>query len=192
MTEATVDADLARSRARRGELEANWAEGERDGVRTATRARARAATRGSGTGTRASRRSSGGASTRERSRASSRRSCAPRGRTGSSATHLLGPAPSRCSAAVYYNVASRTAPKTATIQPPLLAWAWRIAVGDPADEPRIAPHHEWLAANRDLDGDGLLWLVQPDESGLDSSPKFDPVWGRRAHARPRLPLLVGQ
>ena len=24
--------------------------------------------------------------------------------------------------------------------------------------------------------------MQPDESGLDSSPKFDPVWGRRAHA----------
>ena len=35
---------------------------------------------------------------------------------------------------------------TETIQPPLLAWAWRIAVGDPAEEPRIAAHHEWLAA----------------------------------------------
>jgi hypothetical protein len=82
-----------------------------------------------------------------------------------------------------YNIASRDAPNTATIQPPLLAWAWRIAVGDPAEEPRIAAHHRWLEANRDLDGDGLLWIVQPDESGLDSSPKFDPVWGRRAHAR---------
>ncbi len=81
-----------------------------------------------------------------------------------------------------YNIASRDAPNTATIQPPLLAWAWRIAVGDPAEEPRIAAHHRWLEANRDLDGDGLLWIVQPDESGLDSSPKFDPVWGRRAHA----------
>ena len=27
--------------------------------------------------------------------------------------------------------------------------------------------------------------MQPDESGLDSSPKFDPVWGRRAHAQTR-------
>ena len=36
------------------------------------------------------------------------------------------------------------AQKTSTIQPPLLAWAWRIAVGDPAAEPRIAAHHEWL------------------------------------------------
>ena len=41
--------------------------------------------------------------------------------------------------------------------------------------------------NRDLDGDGLLWIVQPDESGLDSSPKFDAIWGRRAHAHLRLP-----
>jgi hypothetical protein len=93
---------------------------------------------------------------------------------------------------VYYNVASRSAEMTSTIQPPLLAWAWRIAVGDPAREPRIRDHHRWLQANRDLDGDGLLWLVQPDESGLDSSPKYDPVWGWRAHARWGFPLLVGR
>jgi hypothetical protein len=93
---------------------------------------------------------------------------------------------------LYYNVASRSAPMTGTIQPPLLAWAWRIAVGDPAAEPRILRHHEWLVANRDLDRDGLLWLVQPDESGLDSSPKFDPVWGRRAHARLGFPFLVAR
>ncbi len=93
---------------------------------------------------------------------------------------------------LYYNVASRSAPMTGTIQPPLLAWAWRIAVGDPSDEPRIAGHHEWLRANRDLDGDGLLWLVQPDESGLDSSPKYDPEWGWRAHARLGFPLLVAR
>jgi hypothetical protein len=90
----------------------------------------------------------------------------------------------------FYNVHGRHSPMTETIQPPLLAWAWRIAVGDPAAEPRIVAHHEWLAANRDLDGDGLLWIVQPDESGLDSSPKFDPVWGWRAHARPGFPCLV--
>jgi hypothetical protein len=91
--------------------------------------------------------------------------------------------PVSLSRSVYYNVASRSAPMTSTIQPPLLAWAWRIAVGDPAAEPAIRRHHEWLAAHRDLEGDGLLWIVQPDESGLDDSPKFDPVWGRRAHAR---------
>jgi mannosylglycerate hydrolase MGH1-like protein len=92
----------------------------------------------------------------------------------------------------YYNVERRSSFMTGTIQPPLLAWAWRIAVGDPADEPRIATHHRWLRENRDLEGDGLLWLVQPDESGLDSSPKFDPVWGSRSHARWGFPLLVAR
>jgi hypothetical protein len=90
----------------------------------------------------------------------------------------------------FYNVASRSAKQTETIQPPLLAWAWRIAVGDPAEEPRIAAQAEWLAEHRDLEGDGLLWILQPDESGLDASPKFDPVWGRRANARPGFPCLV--
>ena len=93
---------------------------------------------------------------------------------------------------LYYNVDSRSSPMTSTIQPPLLAWAWRIAVGDPAAEPGIARHHEWLRANRDLEGDGLLWLIQPDESGLDSSPKYDPVWGWRSHARWGFPLLVAR
>ena len=39
---------------------------------------------------------------------------------------------------LFYNVRDRSALTTETIQPPLLAWAWRIAVGDPAAEPRIA------------------------------------------------------
>jgi hypothetical protein len=90
----------------------------------------------------------------------------------------------------FYNVASRSALQTETIQPPLLPWAWRIAVGDPAAEPRIGRHVDWLAANRDLEGDGLLWIMQPDESGLDASPKFEPVWGRLANGRIGFPLLV--
>jgi hypothetical protein len=90
----------------------------------------------------------------------------------------------------FYNVTSRRSLQTETIQPPLLAWAWQIAVGDPVKEPRIAAQIDWLQANRDLDGDGLLWIVQPDESGLDASPKFDPIWGRRANARIGFPCLV--
>jgi hypothetical protein len=90
----------------------------------------------------------------------------------------------------FYNVLSRRAFQTETIQPPLLAWAWRIAVGDPAEDPRIGAQVQWLADNRDLDGDGLLWIVQPDESGLDASPKFDPVWGHRNPGRILFPLLV--
>jgi mannosylglycerate hydrolase MGH1-like protein len=90
----------------------------------------------------------------------------------------------------FYNVASRRSLQTETIQPPLLAWAWRIAVGDPGAEARIAAQADWLSAHRDLDGDGLLWIFQPDESGLDASPKFDPVWGRRANGRIGFPGLV--
>jgi len=91
---------------------------------------------------------------------------------------------------LFYNVASRRSFQTETIQPPLLAWAWSIAVGDPAEEPRIAAHMDWLAANRDLEGDGLLWIVQPDESGLDASPKFEQVWGWMANGKLGFPLLV--
>ena len=89
-----------------------------------------------------------------------------------------------------YNVISPTDPTTASIQPPMLAWAWRIAVGDPAAEPGIVRHHEWLAEHRDLDGDGLLWIVTPDESGLDASPQFDPIWRHRAHGLPGYVGLV--
>jgi hypothetical protein len=89
-----------------------------------------------------------------------------------------------------YNVTERHAPTTASIQPPVLAWAWQIAVGDPRTIPDIARHHEWLDANRDLDGDGLIWIVQPDESGLDASTQFDAIWRHRAHSRPGYVLLV--
>jgi Mannosylglycerate hydrolase MGH1-like glycoside hydrolase domain len=91
-----------------------------------------------------------------------------------------------------YNVISRDAEMTSSIQPPVLAWAWSIAVGDPAAEPRIAKHYEWLAEHRDLDGDGLIWIVQPDESGLDASAQFDVMWGRRSHGLPEFPLLVAR
>lgn len=89
-----------------------------------------------------------------------------------------------------YNITSPDATMTSSIQPPALAWAWSLAVGDPASEPGIARHHRWLEDNRDLDGDGLLWIVQPDESGLDASPQFDPIWGLRAHGLPGFVLLV--
>lgn len=91
---------------------------------------------------------------------------------------------------LFYNVAKRDTDQTESIQPPLLAWAWRVAVGDPREEPRIGRQADWLARNRDLEGDGLLWIVQPDESGLDASPKFEEVWGRRANGRIGFPLLV--
>jgi hypothetical protein len=91
----------------------------------------------------------------------------------------------------FYNVLDRKALSTETIQPPLLAWAWSIATGeDPAGQPGIVAQAEWLQSERDLEGDGLLWIVQPDESGLDASPKFDPVWGWRSGGKLGFGCLV--
>lgn len=79
---------------------------------------------------------------------------------------------------------------TETIDPPLLAVAWE-RIGGPADAlPAIGRHLDWLAAHRDPDGDGLLTILLPDESGLDDSPAYDPVFGRYAHHRMGYVLLV--
>ena len=91
---------------------------------------------------------------------------------------------------LFYNVRSRSDFMTSTIQPPLLAWAWQLAVGDPAEVPEIVRHHEFVERERAIDGDGLLWIIQPDESGLDASPKFDSAFGWHADGLPGFPLLV--
>ena len=73
---------------------------------------------------------------------------------------------------------------TATIQPPVVARAVeRIfdATGDAAFvremfQP-IVRFMEWLERVRDQDGDGLVAIIQPDESGLDASPKYDEAMG---------------
>jgi hypothetical protein len=104
--------------------------------------------------------------------------------------HTLFWEPLKGARTLFYNRLHPGDLMTASIQPPLLPWAWLIAVGDPRGVPGLERHHDWLAANRDLDGSGLVWIVQPDESGLDASPKFDAVWGWQAHGRPGFPLLV--
>jgi glycogen debranching enzyme len=87
---------------------------------------------------------------------------------------------------------------TETIDPPLLPFAWeRVAAASP-DAPgfaaealdALATHMDWLAAERDPDEDGLLTIILPDESGLDDSPKYDPVFGRHAHYLPGYFALV--
>jgi hypothetical protein len=91
---------------------------------------------------------------------------------------------------LFYNIRSRTDFMTATIQPTLLAWAWRIVVGDPSEVPEIGRHQDWVEQERGLNGDGLIWIIQPDESGLDASPKFDSAFGWHADGLPGFPLLV--
>ena len=73
---------------------------------------------------------------------------------------------------------------TATIQPPVVARAVeRIfeATGDAAFVrdmlPPMVRFFDWLARVRDPDNDGLIALIQPDESGLDASPKYDKAMG---------------
>ena len=168
-------------------LHGNWREGWRhhDGVPFAVHVpEPRDTTRGSGTGTRASRRSRWRHFDPERSRRELASLLAAQREDGFIGHTIFWNTPLRGLRRFTYNVVSPGAPMTASIQPPALAWAWSITVGDPAAEPAIAAHHDWLAANRTLDDDELLWIVQPDESGLDASPQFDAIWGSRAHSQP--------
>jgi glycogen debranching enzyme len=73
---------------------------------------------------------------------------------------------------------------TATIQPPVVARALeRIfeVTGDAAFVREMLPpmirFFDWLARVRDSDHDGLVEIIQPDESGLDASPKYDTAMG---------------
>jgi hypothetical protein len=110
-------------------------------------------------------------------------------------------APARWRRAPFYATA-RFAGDLATesIQTPLIAVAWeRVAAASP-DEPEFADeglaalerHYDWLAHNRDPDGDDLLSIILPDESGLDDSPKYDRVFGWRAHWKPGYFALVAR
>ena len=111
-------------------------------------------------------------------------------RTASSATRSSGTARSRSAACP-----STTSPRAAPSRPRRSSRrCWPGPGGSrSATRPRSRgspPRSSGWRANRDLEGDGLLWIVQPDESGLDASPKFEPVWGRRANGRIGFPLLV--
>src|SRR5438128_1412674 len=69
---------------------------------------------------------------------------------------------------------------TATVHPPVLARAvWRVfqATKDRVFLQEVLPptmrFYRWLKAYRDPDDDQLIAIIQPDESGLDASPKYD-------------------
>lgn len=49
---------------------------------------------------------------------------------------------------------------------------------------KIRRYHEWLAGNRDFDGDGLLSIISPFESGMDWKPSYDIVVGHGSRKTP--------
>ena len=87
---------------------------------------------------------------------------------------------------------------TESTQTPVLALAWELVANGSPDDPgfrgesldELQRHYDWLADQRDIDGDGLISIILPDESGLDDSPKYDAVYGRFAHYSPGYFWLV--
>ena len=87
---------------------------------------------------------------------------------------------------------------TAHTQTPMLALAWEMVAEASPESPAFRTealdalrlHYDWLAAHRDPDGDGLISIIHPDESGLDDSPKYDGVFGWMRHYMPGYFWLV--
>jgi hypothetical protein len=107
-------------------------------------------------------------------------------------------APIRMTRRPFYNVLAPDHRMTRTIQPPFVAMAWEAVASSSEDGGAFAAEgvaplvrfHDWLAANRDPHGTGLLSIVQPDESGLDASPKFDELVGWKVAGFPGFIALV--
>ena len=83
------------------------------------------------------------------------------------------------------NLVGRTTSNySSTIQPPILAYAVERVYQATGDEafleyalPILKSYYRWLRDNRDPDQDGLLSILQPEESGIDCSPKYDEALG---------------
>jgi hypothetical protein len=83
-----------------------------------------------------------------------------------------------------YSIAYRTPYLSDCIQPPVLAEALAAAAeGEGGDAfldellPAVRRYFDWLDRMRDPDRDGLIATLQPDESGLDHTPKYDAYLG---------------
>ncbi len=83
-----------------------------------------------------------------------------------------------------YSIAYRTPYLSDCMQPPVLAEAVEAAArGEGGDAflrevlPAVRRHFDWLDRVRDPDRDGLVATLQPDESGLDHTPKYDAYLG---------------
>ena len=79
------------------------------------------------------------------------------------------------------NLVGRTSPYySSTMQPPIVGYAVERVFRATGDEaflreavPTLKAYYRWLKANRDPDDDGLIAIIQPEESGVDCSPKYD-------------------
>ena len=83
-----------------------------------------------------------------------------------------------------YSIAYRTPYLSDCMQPPLLAEAVAAVVerggglGFASEVmPAVRRYYDWLDRVRDPDGDGLIAVLQADETGLDHTPKFDDYLG---------------
>jgi hypothetical protein len=79
------------------------------------------------------------------------------------------------------------------VQPPLVAQAVMQVYNETGDRsflaeilPKLKKYYGWLQKNRDLDGDYLLSIISPFESGMDWKATFDPVLGFHGKANPKL------
>ena len=96
-----------------------------------------------------------------------------------------------------YNLLRPADRMTVTIQPPLLAWAWAEVADRSPDDPafraegreHLLAFHAWLERER-ADADGLLGVLQPDETGMDATPAYDAPLGLRHHPWPGFALLM--
>ncbi len=73
---------------------------------------------------------------------------------------------------------------TAITQPPVLGISVEEIYEKDKDKeflkevlPKLASHHRWLLSNRDEDGDKLISIISPNESGMDELPIFQYVVG---------------
>jgi glycogen debranching enzyme len=87
---------------------------------------------------------------------------------------------------------------TAHTMTPVLAMAWELVAECSPDAPEFVAegldalrlHYDWLEHHRDPDGNGLISIIHPDESGLDDSPKYDATFGWMSHHQPGYYWLV--
>jgi len=83
-----------------------------------------------------------------------------------------------------YSIAYRTPHLSDCMQPPVIAEALELVAAKGADDDWTRTHlakverfFAWMRDVRDPDDDGLIATLQPDESGLDHTPKYDDALG---------------